>query len=275
MDLAFHLLFLATLAHFLLYPPLWDIYSDLRKNWLIFYSVTQLNRAQIFHLAPYVSLLLSFMRIPFNAALPSPIPPVLYRIPHFVFVFLFLRMHLPRPPSPVFLLSQALRTSAALAHTMRRFCLPSIPFYLPGIALSVWLLLLSLRDPYFILLTSPLETRETFLGLLFLEIILLAFTCTVHATGDHGPEIEQHARDALVHAVVRYVGMPFPPPLNVLRGLLACLPPLAIKRGLLVPFPVFLPERSNEMRQTVERVTWRIFVGPFALVASVLLYFVP
>ena len=274
LDLFFNLIYFFALVHFLLDPPTARTVVGWRERWLLFYATTQLVGTWSMYLIPYLILILSFLPVlPFA---PEPGHST-FSVLHVAFALHLLCIHLPNPPSPVFLSqSRMLPLSTLLFRAATRVYLPLLFFFLPALVVTTVILSLSLVDPFFppqlLRVTSPMETRTVLLAVLIGEVVLLYHSFIIMSItfghpispGDvHSPSkfpdaIRFQAQKALNLAVVRYANPAFPPPFNIIKWFCIQLPGF-----------VFRDRKSQEFLRVLEKILWRVVVGPFGLIGAV------
>jgi hypothetical protein len=243
---------LAALLHFLLYPPSETIFTKslkdfgVREMFLTFYSITAIICPLSIHLIPFIMVLVSFVRHwPLG---PGP-SDNLFGILQFAFIIHIFLFHLPRTPSPLFLLplDHSLPLATLLSYGMSLIFLPIIMYFLPVLIFTAFILSLSLADTFLhavALVTPPIEVRTGFLALLILVILVLMASSVIliamfpslshsnmaSASWDiYSQPIGLGARKTFVRAIVKYSPYIFPPPFNAFQLLFVQLP-LAILR---------------------------------------------
>jgi hypothetical protein len=207
---------------------------------------------------------------------------------HLVFAIHLFGLHLPYFPSPIFLFPrQLLPLSTFLAHTVSEVYMPVSLFFLPVLLVTAILLYLSMMEQLsyvlqFTWIESPMATREFFLTLLILEVLLLWFSFLLVAAalprqptsketrlqeGDtpdhpHSPTpFSSGFHAALVQAVVRYTNTQhryvFPPPFIVIQRIFIWL-----------PTRILHDQSLDRVLPIIEKVLWRLIVGPFGMIAA-------
>lgn len=268
-----HLTHLALLAHYLLLTPTTSsgpqdsksqhIKPGAREIILIilsFGNMLHLSLLSLPFLVVFICFLVSLPSIPE----PDSVPFVFLLIS---FVVLFVQLHLPRYPSPIFLAPHkaSLPLSIFLTRGLSHVIFPVLCFFLPGFLLAGFLLSISLKDnPFLRSLDSPafapMSTRETFLALtactvlFFLGSLVLVSPSPAMQHRDRrdwdkfSPSVGIDARRLLVRSTAHYAEFyRFPPPLNVFNITFT---------GLRLVFghrTIFL---------WMEVALWRVFVGP-------------
>lgn len=284
-ELICHVAYLVLLAHYLLNPPnkpiIWDNHFAWRELLLICTPLSLVHRPYtILNALPlFVSLafLIGFTLVP----LPGSVSFIILL---WIFVLHILRLHIPISPSPLFLFShhRSLPLAAFLSHGLFRMIFPAVVFFLPGLLVASSLISFSLADwfskgfvhPLHIPSPSPMATRLTFLYLFAVILILLISSFFLLATtlfsphqksadpwDRYSPEVGHMARMALVDAIVPCAGLyKFPPPFNILHLLLIRIP----RNGAL------LLGIKAAWGGVAEKALWRVIVGPFVVVSTVL-----
>lgn len=199
------------------------------------------------------------------------------------FAFHIYQLHLPTTPSPLFLLEfgRSLPLSTLLCKAISRIFYPALIFFLPVFLLSLFMLSFSLADTFliaqsYILSPAPIQTRAASLFFLFLVISLLApslfilaikFPTDMPASTSHpdywdrySKAIGLEAHRAFVQAVVSYSHpYTFSPPFNLLHLIAIRVPLFVLKICGRPPSPRLAK---------LERILWRITVGPIAIVVA-------
>jgi hypothetical protein len=287
LELVGELLLLITLIHFLLYPPTQPIVTGYRKQlgsrefFLVLFPIALLAHAWSMRDLPFVLVWFSFA-----FSLPSVPHPgnTSFIILHIALLVQIMLLHYPQPPSPLYLIPcyQSLPLSILLTHSMSRMLVPIVLFFLPVLLLATLLLSFSLADEgfkFFFLETldpSPMQTRTVFLVLFAIVTLLLLLSLFVGAAkypslsdadqsmtpfgqrwNRYSRRIGLDARGAFVHTLLRY-SKPyyFPPPLNLLHLLFVRLPGAV--------WSLFGMKEPSPHLEAVERILWRISVGPIA-----------
>ncbi|KAH9946678.1 RNI-like protein [Amylocystis lapponica] len=248
-DFIFRLLYLATLAHFVLLPPLKVAESvnlplpDMREGFLVLYSAASTARQFSLSATPFILTLLAFL-----SCLPTvPFPEnIAYSVLLFSFSWHALELHLPIHTSPV------LPLAVLIWHGISRVFLPVVAFFLPALLLSLFLLSTSLSDMTS-LNPAPMETRVAFLTLFSITFLLLLSSLVmlvlVYPSLSANPvplSPWDRYSTAFMRTVVAYSSpYVFPPPFNLIPGLV--LSSLGQKEQL-------------ERLHTLEGILWRIVV---------------
>jgi hypothetical protein len=283
LDLSVQLFYISTLAHYLLYPPFASDGLDWRASWLILYATSQFASIQSPHLIPYGLVLAEFLLPLAVGCVDMALSPL-----HLAFAIHLFGLHLPHLPSPIFLFPrQLLPLSTFLAQIASEVYMPVSLFFLPVLLVTAILLCLSIADQlsYIVQFTrteSPIGTREFFLILLILEALLLWLSFLIVAAalprqptskefrlqGDDAPE-DSHPRTpfppgfhaALIRAVVRYTNSEhryvFPPPFVVIQRIFIWLPTRILR-----------DQRLDLVLPMIEKVLWRLIVGPFGMLTA-------
>ena len=287
-ELICHVAFLVLFAYYLLAPPnrphTWGSHFDSLGWREIFLIFTPLS---LVHIPNAISNALPlFVPLAFLLNVPSvPVPgSISFTILLWVFGLHILRLHLPRSPSPLFILShrRTLPLASFLTRGLSRMIYPSVLFFLPALLAASFLLSFSVADVFLNALIhllhipspSPMETRVAFLYLFAAILILLTSSCSLLATtlfspsqknidlwDRYSPEVGHVARMALVDTIAPYAGLyKFPPPFNILHLILIRIPCsganlLGIGAG---------------WGAEAEKVLWRVMVGPSVVVFTVL-----
>src|SRR5262249_32932217 len=128
--------------------------------------------------------------------LPSP-GSIPFDLLLWAFVLHVVKLHLPTPPSPLFLFSQnrTLPLAIFVSRGISRVILPSVLFFLPALLFAMFVLSFSLMDilPNIVAVhlppvhlsssnPAPMETRITILYLLGTIIVVLVSSVFIHAT---------------------------------------------------------------------------------------------
>ncbi|KAF8078434.1 hypothetical protein FPV67DRAFT_1465265 [Lyophyllum atratum] len=291
-DWTSHLIFLALLVHYLLYPI---EQPHTTKEWLEYqYGAREVLliilpfsfAARTWSLANTSSLLAP---IAFLTSLPSAPHPasITFTLLQWAVVLHPLGLNLPEAPSHLFLLrhSYSLPLAVLIKRGLSRILYPLILFFLPLLLLAIYLLSLSLVDTFLklssiegfsvIITPTPQETRLTFLTFFF-AVVLLMFTSLfvmatttslAHTSSDpwdrYSVAVGHAARRIFLGVTASYNGpYVFPPPFNILHILLIRIPQVAARR-----FAIQIQGLA-----VVERILWRIIVGPFAAFVALLFW---
>lgn len=288
LDLILHLVYLASLMHYSLLPPVASVddsnspavIPQSREYIIGIYAASQVLQAPRWHRIPYFLVLLAFL-----SCLPSvPFPEdYAYSVLLGALCIHVLQLHLPIPPSPFYLLppEQILPLSTLLWHGSVKIFLPTVLFFLPAMLLALFLLSISLSDvllyiPFSASLQpSPLEARTAFSFLLAITFILLISSLVMlilvyPSISSHTPaspwdrysrSIGLDARRMFVQTVV-YYSEPylFVPPFSLVR-LLVLVPSFVLSR-----IPTWSSSRSLFL--SVERAVWVALMLPSVLVVA-------
>ncbi|KAI6005217.1 hypothetical protein F5J12DRAFT_835530 [Pisolithus orientalis] len=270
-----HLIFVGTLAHYLLYPP--SFITSFSYRWYGARETFILVIAASSLVAPWsiysLSYLLAFLG--FLLTLPSaPLPGSLaFSLPAY-------GPHGPRcfPSLPLSTRTFAPLSTLLIQGTLR-ILLPTTVFILPALLLASYLVSASLADSTFHpsnLNPAPMDTRASF-SLLFLLVIGLflfasfmsfsAAEMSVVTMGEpwdrYTPAVGKLARKRFYCTVVRYTGHVFFPPFNLL--------PLPLIILTFVRSMFGYPQAPRVKK--VEIIIWRVSVGLLgAVVASIWLW---
>ncbi|GLB36333.1 hypothetical protein LshimejAT787_0306210 [Lyophyllum shimeji] len=288
----FHLIFLALLVHYVLYPVKpphttngWLQYQyGAREAFLVLLPLSFAPRSR--SLANVSSLLVSFA---FVASLPCmPHPGTFpFALMQWAVILHPFGLHLPEVPSHLFLLQRSSSLPLAILVKQAVFGVvgPVLLFFLPLLLLATYSLSLALVDTFLSLSSTaassvtvtvpPIETRFTFLSFLFIVNILLFTSIFVLAATNSLPRpsseawdrysegIGHSARRALARATASYVDpYTFPPPFNLLHIVLVSVP-----RAVARYFGFQIPGM-----ELVDRMLWRATVGPFTAFVSLLFW---
>lgn len=288
---------LVATAHYILYPPTIPILSgDLRQYgarayMLMVFALAMLARTwSIKTLSP---LLLAFA---FLFSMPSrPLPGnICFSAMQLAFTIQLISIHLPSPTSPFLLIppNVSLPLMVLIKRSVSLVFAPITLFYLPATLAAAFLLSLSLEDTFFNLkltlnhsTASPMDSRVTFLVLLGILVLLLLLALVTGAAAlpslckaglpsvphektwdKYGLHVGLRARKHYIRALVWYsTPYYFPPPFNILHILIVVGPStLRTLVGYREPYKPL---------QTLEKLVWRVTVGPWvAVVASLWLW---
>jgi hypothetical protein len=299
MDLCGNLVYLLVLLDYLLDPPHWPVIGDsyihkfgLRGVFLTVYALASVLSGRSMRIWPFAIVLTAFV-----VCLPGA--PVVgtasFSSLLLAFTLHVLCMHVPVPPTPIFLFAPdaALPLATLLWHSVTHAWLPVLGFFLPALFLATNLLSASLSDVFLQLssgfagagaaegVTAPLETRAAFLalylivGLLYISstaTLVLAFSSTLLHTKEavrwdrYGAVVGREARALFAQAGLKYSpaasgAYPFPAPLNLLPLFLVDIP---------LALPRLLGHDVRMIRNRIERVIWRVTVAPLAAVVGAL-----
>ncbi|KAI0307846.1 hypothetical protein B0F90DRAFT_1621325 [Multifurca ochricompacta] len=253
-DILLQLGYLALLSNYVLYPPERPIVTTglsstgTREALLIIYSTASLIRPPpTFLVAPFVLVTGAFF-----FSLPStPLPgDTSYSILLGALILHVLLLHLPRTPSPNFLVSPevTLPLATLLWHEFTRTLYPGILFYLPAAFLASFFLSVALEDsiPHFptalnLVGPAPMEIRMAFFTLWSILLLLMLastallvlFSASLLPISSrmacpwdrYSVAVGLRSRRIFVAAVSGYsVPYYFPPPFNLLQVLFICTP---------------------------------------------------
>ena len=286
-ELISQLVFLTLLLHYLLYPPdrpcTWDSYPRrglLLASFPLSFVITPRPLLNSISLLVPLAFLTSFPSVPLPGSLS-------FSILLWALVLLVLRLHFPRTPSPLFLLShhKMLPFIIFLFHGLSQAIFPPVLLFLPAFLIVSFLLSFSLTD-LFLKITiaqlhlanmlpspAPMETRIAFLYLFSIIAILLISSVLLLGARPpllsqrkpehwdrYSPRVGHAARKTLLNAFKSYPGLyTFPPPFNII--LLLVWIPRTIARFL----------RGGDVYGVqVERILWRCTVGPFTVLVTIL-----
>ncbi|KAI6133211.1 hypothetical protein EDD16DRAFT_1820757 [Pisolithus croceorrhizus] len=278
-----HLIFVGTLAHYLLYPPSFITsfsyrWYGTRETFILVIAASSLFAPWTVYSLSYILALLGFLLTLPSAPLPGSLPFIFLHAALMVHV---VSLHLPYPPSIVYLLypNALVPLSTLLVQVILRILLPVTLFLLPALLLTSYLVSASLADttPQLSNLNpAPMDSRTSFSLLLLLVIGLLLFAIftsisvaemTFVTSGEpwdrYTPAVGRLARKRFYCTVTRHTGYVFFPPFNLLRLVLLVL----IFVHSIFGYP------QVPMVKKVERIVWRLSVGLFgAVVASIWLW---
>jgi hypothetical protein len=294
-DILLQLVYLALLSDYAIHPPERPIVTSglnligAREILLMIYSTASIFRPPTLLIVPF-----AFVAGAFLFTLPSaPFPgDTSYSILLGVLLLHVLLLHLPRTPSPNFLLSPeiALPIATLLWHEFSRTLCPCALFFLPATILASLFLSVALEDsiprfPTSLMLAelAPMETRVAFSFLLII-LILLTMSSAVLLVLFSGSSISSRqvgswdrysvtvglrARRIFATAVATYsVPYYFPPPFNLFQILFVHTP-----RTLVQSFGW----QVSPVAEQIERFLWYSTTGPlaFAVVACWSLFICP
>lgn len=201
-----------------------------------------------------------------------------------------IQLHLPLLPGPLYILppNRSLPLAFVFKSGFGRILTPTIAFFLPAFLLSTYMLSFSLADTFLrsflvssisTVVPTPMETRAVFLILPLLVFVTAASSFFI--LGNAIPPISESelagwdrysrpighvARQSFYRAVVAYSApFSFPAPFNLIQL-------------VLIRVPLFLLQffgLSGELCRKIERGIWRVFVGPVAVAAAMLAWFIP
>lgn len=278
------------LIHFVLYPLSRPIitnslqYTGPREFVLILYPMTSLARPWSLSTTPFLLVFLALL-----VCLPTvPFPgDTTFTILLLALAFHLWQLHSSCTPSPIFLfpVEKGLPLRTFLGQSTSRILFPALMFFLPVLLLTAFLLSISLADTFLQVIylhfsslgPAPMETRSALLTLFGVETLLLAISLSILALSfssralppdrpadawDHySTPVGLDARRSFARAVAAYpTPYTFPPPFSIIRLLLIQVPSVVFHLiGLDSLYPYL---------ETVERILWRITVGPVALVVA-------
>ncbi|KAH9937627.1 uncharacterized protein B0H18DRAFT_971495 [Fomitopsis serialis] len=284
-DLILLMAYLATLAHFLVFPPSRSIdptalaSPDSRERALMLYPVAKLFKPPVYSVVPYILVLGAF-----TSHLPQvPYPDdVAYGVLLFAFSWMIIDLHLPMSTSPLHLFPAevVLPRSVLILHGIARIFIPVVTFFLPALLLSLFLLSTSLADlfPNAMRTTfapAPIESRVAFLSLfavLFLlmvcSLVMLVLVYPSFASQTScsswdrcSKPIGLEARRFFIRTVIRYsTPYVFPAPFNLLQ--------ICIR----VPAAVLTAVCGGDNMASIhapslpERIVWRVTIAPLGVV---------
>lgn len=291
-DVFIQLVYLALLSDYILRPPGRAIIattlnsSTAKQVFLMIYSTASLLRPPLtFLVAPFVLVAGAF----FSSLPQNPLPgDTSYSILLCALPLHVLSLHLPRTPSPNFLVSPkvTLPLATLLWHEFTRTLYPGVLFYLPATLVAFFFLSVALEDsiPHFLLtlstlagLPAPMEARVTFTvlwaTLVFLMIVssvlLVLFSASrlapissqaVCPWDRYSVAVGLRSRRIFATAVAAYsVPYHFPPPFNLLQVLLVHIP-----RRLLRLFG----RKEAPVIEQVEGILWNLTTGLLAFVVA-------
>ncbi|VDB99842.1 unnamed protein product [Peniophora sp. CBMAI 1063] len=286
-DLLLHVIYLILLAHYLLWPPPRPVLSNLyltiglRGILITIYAVATVCRLST-NVIP--SFLVAFA---FLATLPSaPYPGgFAYAILLAAFILHILLLHTPRTPTPFllfkpdFVLPLAELLNGEFTHTVQ----PAFLFWVPGLLVTLYLLSVSLVDdlpwlppmhmnggtPFVKIMASPMETRQAFLALAIIMLVLILFSTVVtvlygatlraamhtpvEAWERYSKPVGARARQRFIAALALYASPHvFPAPFNLLQLVLVHIPVTVLHlRG----------PRELQIARTLEAISWWATVG--------------
>jgi hypothetical protein len=288
-DILLELAYLALLSNYVLHPPERPIISAIpnpigaREVLLMIYSTASLLRPPTFLVAPFALVAGAFL-----FALPSaPFPgDVSFSILLGAFLLHVLSLHLPRTPSPIFLLSPDLTLPLAtlLWHELTRTLCPCVLLFLPATILASLLLSVALEDsiPHFLTALTlvepaPMEVRLAFSVLWIIVILLMTisavllviFSASLLPTSfqlgclwdRYSAPVGLRSRRIFVAVVTAYsVPYYFPPPFNLLQILFVRIPHLLLR---------LFGWKEIKVTGHMEPVLWYLTTAPLALVVGV------
>lgn len=277
------LIFVGTLAHYLLYPP--SFITSFSYHWYGAREISILVIAASSLFAPWTVYSLSYILVllGFLLTLPSaPLPGSLsFIFLHVALMVHVVSLHLPYPPSIVYLLypSAFVPLSTLLVQGTLRIFFPITLFLLPALLLTSYLVSASLADTTLQLSNlnpAPMDSRTSFSIFFLLVFCLFLFAIftsisvaemTFVTSGEpwdrYTPAVGKLARQRFYCTVIRHTGHVFFPPFNLLRLALFVLTFVCSIFG----YP------RAPMAKRVEIIIWRASVGLLgAVVASIWLW---
>lgn len=151
LDLVLFLLYFIALVHYAVLPPISPVEQTQqvspgpREIFILVYAFSQLCRPWETTVLPSLLTLLAFA-----VCLPSVPRPQdgAYSVVLLAVSLHLLQLHLPRAPSPLFILpfDLALPLATLVQHGIFRIFIPVIAFFLPALLLALFLLSTSLSD---------------------------------------------------------------------------------------------------------------------------------
>lgn len=281
------MLYMALLTHFILFPPRrGDEASqaptpDFREVLLIVYSASKMSQPWSIRTTPYIFLVLAFVSCFPTVTFPDDFA---YSILLFVFSWNVLELHLPQPPSPVYLfpLPQTLSLATIAWHGLSRIFFPVLAFFLPAFLLSMFLLSTSLSDiiPMIFLgdplRPAPMESRIAFVTLMALLFLLMLCTLamlvlvypflssTDNSTSPwdrYSVSVGLEARRLFVCTVAKYAApYVFPAPFNLIQLVVVRIPRML--------FIVLGGTGITQYLHTAEVTIWRVFITPLTSILA-------
>ena len=283
-DILLQLVYLALLSGYVLHPP-GQATINMTLNpptiFLMIYSTASLLRAPTFLVAPFVLTAGAFLfSLPHN-----PLPgDTSYSVLLCALLLHVLLLHLPRTPSPNFLVSPevTLPLATLLWHEFSRTLYPSVLFYFPATLIASLFLSAALEDsiPHFLTLTSfagpPMEVRVTFAALwgtlVFLifvsSVLLVLFSASLLPISSrqicpwdrYSVVVGLRARRIFATAVVAYsVPNLFPPPFNLLQLIFVHTPRYLLR---------LLGRKESQVVGQVEGILWYLTTGLLAFIVA-------
>ncbi|KAH0590515.1 hypothetical protein H2248_000662 [Termitomyces sp. 'cryptogamus'] len=282
-----HITFLVFLFHYLLYP-IEQPHTSGGWSWYEYgpreVSLVLLALSFGIHSRSFVNISALLVPISFLTSLPSAPHPE-----SFSFIFLqwaaFLQplgLNFPHPPSHLFLFQhrRSLPLAVLINRALSRILYPVSLFFFPLLLLATYLLSLSLADAFLRnsfqdVMPPPLETRFTFLCFFVTVLVLLLASISVlaistspaHNSVDlwdrYSTDVGRSARKINANVVSSYsTSYIFPPPFNLIHIVVVWIPrKVATLSGYHYP-----------ILDILERVVWRIFVGPLTAFVAFLLW---
>ena len=287
-DILLQLVYLALLSDYILFPPGRAIITTTpdsptaKEIFLMTYSTASFFRPPTFLVAPFVLVSGAFFfSLPHN-----PLPgDASYSILLCALLLHVLLLHLPRTPSPNFLVSPevTLPLATLLWHEFTRTLYPGVLFYLPATLLTSFFLSVALEDsiPRFPTLSTftgpaPMEARVTFTLLwgmvisfmIASSVLLVLFSASllpispqpVSPWDRYTASVGIRSRRIFATAVAVYsVPYYFPPPFNLLQILFVHIP-----RRLLRLFG----RKESPVVERVEGILWGLTTGLLAFIVA-------
>ncbi|KAI0361699.1 hypothetical protein OH77DRAFT_1391910 [Trametes cingulata] len=280
MDLVTYIVYLGIMYHFVNYPP---SLTPARRTLLLLYALGKVSQPWSSSTVPPLIVLLSFVP-------RFPSPPIAgdftFSTVHWAFFYEVILLHLPTQNSLLFLFQpDRVLPLAVLAWRGLGGIFTTAVYFLPGLLFSFIVFALSfsdwgpwLRAQSIVTYPPPFDTRVTlftlFVTMLLFQCCLLVYSVSVHpflaAYEDLNPQpwdrytksVGLAARRAFARQVRLYsTACYYPTPLNVVQVLLVRTP----------RFIVMLSGRNRSLLEKiaiVDRVLWRIVVGPGAFILS-------
>ncbi|KAH9968924.1 hypothetical protein BC827DRAFT_1121794 [Russula dissimulans] len=288
-DIFLQLGYLALLSDYVLHPTERPIITRIldvigaREVLLIIYSVASLLRPPTFLVAPFALVAGAFLfTLP---SVPSPGDTSYSVLLGALLLHVFI-LHLPRTPSPIFLLSPdtALPLATLLWHEFVRTLYPCVFFFLPATILASFFLSIALQDsiPHFsttfmLVEPAPMEIRMGF-SVLWIILVLLTMisavllvlfsACFISTSSQQVTSWDRYSvavglrsRRNFATAVAAYsVSYYFPPPFNLLQILFVHMPRFSLQ---------LLGWKESPVTGQIEGVLWCLTTGPLAFVVAV------
>ncbi|KAI0274687.1 hypothetical protein BC834DRAFT_965186 [Gloeopeniophorella convolvens] len=289
-DVFLQLGYLALLSNYILNPPERPIITNripnfigARESLLMIYTTASLLRPPSFLIGPYVLVACAFY-----LSLPSaPFPgDTSYSILLGALLLHVLALHLPRTPSPNFLVSPevTLPLSTLLWYEFSRTLYPVVLFYLPATLLASFFLSVALADsiPHMTTATfafmspAPMEIRQAFFALwsalllliLASTVLLVLFSASLLSASSrpaspwdrYSVAVGLRSRRIFAKAVAAYTNpYYFPPPFNLLHILFVHAPRLLVRLS---------GQKESVFLGHIEGVLWRLTTGILAFVVA-------
>ncbi|KAI9460834.1 hypothetical protein BJY52DRAFT_1260855 [Lactarius psammicola] len=275
-DILLQLVYLALLSDYILLPPGRAVITQnpptAKEVFLMIYSTASLLRPPTFLVAPFVLVAGAFF---FNTS---------YSVLLGAFFIHVLLLHLPRTPSPNFLVSPevTLPLATLLWHEFTRTLYPGVLFYFPATLLASFFLSVALEDsiPHFLISTfagpAPMEARVTFTLLwgmlvslmIVSSVLLVLFSASLLPVSSqpvcpwdrYSVVVGLRSRRIFATAVAAYsVPYYFPPPFNLLQIMFVHIP-----RHLLRLFG----KKESLVVEQVEGILWNLTIGLLAFIVA-------